>query len=89
MLISPGLDVERTPFTSFLEKLQGIALKLCPSARIVPAVPFEQCTDVPDLVCCISYSSAQVHACIKFIPAVLVHTVCRYPHAIHSRYLKA
>ena len=51
MLISPGLDAERTFVTSVLEKLQGIALMLCPTARIVPSPPFQQCTDVPDLVC--------------------------------------
>lgn len=51
MLISPGLDAERTFVTSILEKLQGVALLLCPNARIVPAPPFDQCTDVPELVC--------------------------------------
>ena len=51
MLISPGLDAERTFITSVLEKLQGIALRLCPNSRIVPSPPFEQCTDVPKLVC--------------------------------------
>lgn len=50
MLISPSLDAERTFVSSILEKLQGIALLLCPNARIVPSPPFEQCTDVPELV---------------------------------------
>ena len=50
MLVSPGIDAERTLLLNVLEKLQSIALLLCPNARIVPAPPFEQCTNVPELV---------------------------------------
>ena len=50
LLISPAVDAQRNWLLSFLEKLQGVAFRLCPNARIVPSPPFDQCTDVPELV---------------------------------------
>ena len=50
LLTSPAVDAQRSWLLSFLEKIQGLAFILCPNARIVPSPPFDQCTDVPELV---------------------------------------
>lgn len=50
LLISPAVDAQKGWLLSFLEKIQGIAFRLCPNARIVPSPPWNQCTDVPELV---------------------------------------
>ncbi len=50
VLVSPGIDAERTLMLTILEKLQSIALIICPNARIVPSPPFEKCTNLPELV---------------------------------------
>ena len=54
-LTSPAVDAQRSWILSFLEKIQGIAYRLCPDARIVPSPPFDQCTDVPELVSLLAY----------------------------------
>lgn len=50
VLVSPGIDGERNLTLSILEKLQSIALVICPNARIVPSPPFDKCINVPELV---------------------------------------
>lgn len=50
VLVSPGIDAERTLMLTILEKLQSIAVIICPNARIVPSPPFEKCTNLPELV---------------------------------------
>lgn len=50
VLVSPGIDAERNLMLNVLEKLQSIALMICPNARIVPSPPFEKCTNLPELV---------------------------------------
>ena len=50
VLVSPGIDGERNLILSILEKLQGIALVICPNARIVPSPPLDKCINVPELV---------------------------------------
>ena len=50
VLVSPGIDGERNLTLSILEKLQSIALIICPNARIVPSPPFDKCINVPELV---------------------------------------
>ncbi len=50
VLVSPGIDAERNLMLNILEKLQSIAMIICPNARIVPSPPFEKCTNLPELV---------------------------------------
>lgn len=50
VLVSPGIDGERNLTLSILEKLQSIALIICPNARIVPSPPLDKCINVPELV---------------------------------------
>lgn len=50
VLVSPGIDAERNLMLNILEKLQSIAVMICPNARIVPSPPFEKCTNLPELV---------------------------------------
>ncbi|KAL0039146.1 hypothetical protein WJX77_009275 [Trebouxia sp. C0004] len=50
VLVSPGIDAERNLMLNLLEKLQSIALMICPNARIVPSPPFDKCTNLPQLV---------------------------------------
>lgn len=54
MLVSPGIDAERNFLLNVLGKLQSIAMIVCPNARIVPAPPWDKCTNVPELVCIVS-----------------------------------
>ena len=59
LLTSPAVDAERNWLLIILERIQAIAYRLCPNARIVPSPPFDQCTDVPELVrsqCCLCLS---------------------------------
>ena len=80
ILVSPGLDAIRTFVTSILERLQIIALLLCPNARIVPAPPFEDCTEVPELVWSVRFFLLLLH---NSIPIMLPHTspcpMCTFP----------
>ena len=50
VLISPAVDAQRSLLLNVLQLLQYIALMVCPRARIVPSPPFEDCTNVPELV---------------------------------------
>lgn len=50
LLISPAVDAQLDWLQTFLLKIQAIAFRLCPNARIVPSPPFDQCTDVPELI---------------------------------------